>query len=304
MGRIGEYLSGPTKTTGEWAEYLNVYDANDVTVLRDRLETLLLHDPQGGLPRGVSPGVLLRFHALPDGVILRGEFAEGQQIARRENRRGAPAPIADGLAAPGGVIHHAIHSPPPGYPSVSLRYKSKCAPASLGLNCRLPTVEKDGADGALLLSDFAADYVLGTDVTSSLSRSSVIGLNGLCLLNGVGARAESVKHDDTVQCVQGRLVLLRRVWRPKMLNACGGCGDDSSGSVLDGEVTLRGTPTGDTSYARILGIKTDAHGEVKRAFLEAIKFWKEEGELVEQRLAARRATTRNNRTRGLGRGNG
>ena len=313
MWKIGEYLAGQSKTTFECAEYLttafvggskvvllDVHDANDVTVFRDRFKALLLLGPQVIVGREVSSGALLRFHARPSGVILRGALAEGKRMARRENGRGAPAPLADGLAVPGGVVHTAFHSPRPWHPSGGLRYNSKRAPASLspgpyaycdaGLllsdvdNRRSPMV-----GGAWLLSEsYAAqteDYVFITDVKSFLRRSSVIWSHGLCLLNGVCVRAEWVKRDDTGQYVQDRLGLLRRLLRPaaaaaaaaaaaEMLNAGEGCSDDGFGSALDDVVTPRGTPADDTSGARILGIDTDAHIEAIRAFPEASSFGK------------------------------
>ena len=312
MPKIGEHLADQTKTTGECAEYLttavvgadkvvllDVYEAKDVTDLRDRFKAVLLFGPQGGVPRSGSSGVLLRFHARPAVVIFRGALAEGRQMGGRGNGRGAAVPLGDGLSVPGGVVHHTIHSFRPGYPCDGPRYQRERAAVSLSPNSRAPMVVKDGVDGAWLLSEPTEDSVLGTDVTSFLNRSSVIGLHGPCLLNGVCGRAEWVRHDETVQYDQDRPGLLRRLSRTDMLNTCKGCGDDNSDSVLDGLVTPRGTPAVDTCDAWILGIETDAHGEVIRAFPEAIKFWKEEGELVKQQRAAR-----DNRTRGRGRGNG
>ena len=339
-------MAGQTRTTVECAEYLTTavdgdgdlalldgHIANEVTVLRDRFKALSVFGPPGIEPRNVGSGVTIAF--------LRGALAERERLVQRESEGGAPAPVADGLVVPGGVIHlddgfvdgdklkfpclsvlpmglsHAIHSPRPGQFSGGLCDKSKRAPASLSASSRLPTVVEDGVEGAWLLSEPTEDYVLGTDVTSFLSRSSVLSLDGLCLLNGACVRAEWVKHDETVQYVQDRLGLLRRLLRPDILNACEGGGDDSSGSALDGVVTPRGTPAVDTREARILGIETDAHGEDIRVFPEAIKskpiakakaikakpFRKakkkgEEGALVKQQWKAR-----DNRTRGRGRGN-
>ena len=310
MPKIGEHLADQTKTTGECAEYLttavvgadkvvllDVYEAKDVTDLRDRFKAVLLFGPQGGVPRSVSSGVLLRFHARPAVVIFRGALAEGRQMGGRGNGRGAAVPLGDGLSVPGGVVHHTIHSFRPGYPCDGPRYQRERAAVSLSPNSRAPMVVKDGVDGAWLLSEPTEDSVYGTDVTSFLSCSSVIGLHGPCLLNGKCARAEWVMYDDTVQYVQDRPGVLRQVLCPEMLNGREGCDDDSSGSALDGVVTPRGTPAVDTSDAWILGIETDAHGEVIRAFPEAFKFWKE-GELVKQQRIAR-----DDRTRGRGRGN-
>ena len=287
-------MAGQTETTGECVEYLttaivgddkvvllDVHEANDVTVLRYRFRALLLFGPPVVVSRGEPPVVLLRFHGQPSGVILQGALGEGKQMDRRENGAGASVPIADDLAVPSGVVHTAIHSPRPEHPSGGLRYKDKRAPASLRPNGRAPSLIVGGA----WLPCGPTGHMLGTDVTSFLSRFSVIGSYGLCLLNGACIRAEWVKQDDTVQYVQDRLGLLRRLLRPERLNAREGCGDDSSGSVLDGVGSPRGMPAVDSNHARILGNDRDAHGEVIRAFPEAITFWKAKERLQEHELS-------------------
>ena len=278
-----EYLTTAVVGAGK-VVFLSVRDATDVTVLRDRFTALLLFGPQGGVARGISSGVLLRFRAGPSGVFWQGARADGRQMARRDSGR------VDGLALPGRVAHTVIHSPRLDHP---------------------PMVVKDGVGGAWVLSESTEDYVLGTEVTSFLSRSSVIGLHGLFLLNGVCVRA--------VEYVQDRLGLLRRLLRPEILNACDGIGDDSSGFALDGDAAPRGTPVVDMSDAQIPGTETDVHGEDIRAFSEAIKakpvvkakaiktkpFWgvkkKGEEDAMVQWLRGQKA--RDNRTRGRGRGN-
>ena len=227
IGEYAEYLTTAVVGAGK-VVFLSVRDANDVTVLRDRFTALLLFGPQGGVARGISSGVLLRFRAGPSGVFWQGARADGRQMARRDSGR------VDGLALPGRVAHTVIHSPRLDHP---------------------PMVVKDGVGGAWVLSESTEDYVLGTEVTSFLSRSSVIGLHGLFLLNGVCVRAEWVKHDETVQYVQDRLGLRRRLLRPEMSNVCAGSGKDSSGSALDGVVTPRRTPAADTSDAALEAVQ-------------------------------------------------
>ena len=347
-GECVEYLT--TAIVGDdKVVLLDVHEANDVTDPRDRFKALSVFGPQGGEPRGVSSGVTIAFlrGALAEGKRLaQRDNGRGAAAPIADGLVGPGGVIhLDGEAVDGDKLLfpclrvlpmgflQAIHIPRPGQFSGGLRDKNKRAPASLSSNSRSPTGVEDGVfwlPSEANPSDAASrwwspvvkkelyrfktpteDYVLGSDVTSFLSRSSVLRLDGLCLLNGVCVRA--------VEYVQDRLGLLRRLLRPEILNACDGIGDDSSGFALDGDAAPRGTPVVDMSDAQIPGTETDVHGEDIRAFSEAIKakpvvkakaiktkpFWgvkkKGEEDAMVQWLRGQKA--RDNRTRGRGRGN-